>query len=68
MVQQSPIHPELWHLLDRVGGGSFTMAEVDPACPRYGTTLALSIEIAQRLGAGEVLETGPTYKFVRSLQ
>jgi hypothetical protein len=66
MAQPSPARPELWQITDRFGGGSFTVAGVDPVCPRCGTTLAMSVEIAQR--AGEVLEMGPMYEFVYSLR
>ena len=68
MVQQSLDNRELWSITDRFGGGSFTVAGVDPVCPRCGTTLAMTVEIAQRPGAGELLETGPMYEFVRSLR
>jgi hypothetical protein len=67
LARQSPDNDELWHLVDRFGGGSFTIAAVDPVCPRCGTTLCLTVELTQRLG-GNVLEAGPVLEFVRSLR
>jgi hypothetical protein len=67
LAQPSSDNNQLWSLIDRFGGGTFTIASVDPVCPRCGTTLCLSVEWAQRTG-GEVLDTGPMYEFVRSLR
>jgi hypothetical protein len=68
MVQQSLHNRELWSITDRFGGGSFTVAAVDPVCPYCGETLCMTVEIAQRSSGDEVLETGPMYEFVRSLR
>jgi len=53
--------------VDRFGGGAFTIAAVDPVCPRCGTTLCLSVELVQRAG-GAILEAGKVLEFVRSLR
>ena len=66
MVRQAADDHELWHVNDRFGGGAFTIAAVDPVCPRCGTTLCLTLAIAQQVG-GHVLEAGPVLEFVRSL-
>ena len=67
LVEQSPRIRELWYVVDRFGGGSFTIAATDPVCPRCGTTLCLTVELAQRIG-GEVLENGKLLEFVRGLR
>ena len=67
MARQYPYNPELWSLIDRFGGGTFTVAAVDPVCPRCGTTLCLTVELAQRIG-GDILEPGKVLEFVRSLR
>lgn len=56
LVQQSPENNELWHVANHFGGQSFTIAAVDPVCPRCGTTFGLTIELAQR---DDVLEARP---------
>lgn len=56
LVQQSPENNELWSVADHLGGQSFTVAAVDPVCPRCGTTLCLTIELAQR---NDVLKVRP---------
>jgi hypothetical protein len=66
LAQQSGGHRDLWHLIDRFGGGAFTIAAVDPVCPRCGSTLCLTVELAQR--TGDVLESGKVLEFVRSLR
>jgi len=58
---------ELWHVVDRFGGGSFTIAATDPVCPRCGATLCLTVELTQRIG-GNILEAGKVLEFVRSLR
>ena len=67
LARQSPGNDEIWHLVDRFGDGTFTVASIDPVCPRCGTTLCLTVELAQRTG-GEVLETGRMYEFVCNLR
>jgi len=66
LAQQAGGHHDLWRLVDRFGGGSFTIAAVDPVCPRCGTTLCLTVELAQRTGS--ILESGKVLEFVRSLR
>jgi hypothetical protein len=67
LAQQSSTNDALWHLVDRFGEGTFTVASTDPVCPRCGATLCLTVELAQHTG-GEVLETGRMYEFVRNLR
>jgi hypothetical protein len=67
LARQSSTNHELWRLVDRFGGGSFTIAAVDPVCPRCGATLCLTVELAQHNGGG-VLESGKLLEFVRSLR
>jgi hypothetical protein len=66
LAQQAEGHHELWRLVDRFGGGTFTIAATDPVCPRCGTTLCLTVELAQRTGS--ILESGKVLEFVRSLR
>jgi hypothetical protein len=66
LVRHTADDHELWRLIDRFGGGGFTIAAVDPVCPRCGTTLCLTAALAQRVG-GNVLEAGPVLEFVRNL-
>jgi hypothetical protein len=65
MAQRSPGNQALWQLADRFGG-AFTIAAVQPVCPRCGTTLCPTIEQAQGIG-GSILEEGPVLEFVRGL-
>jgi hypothetical protein len=67
LAQQSPNKDALWHLSDRFGDGAFTIAAVDPICPRCGSTLCAAVDLTGRTG-DEVLEHGPMYAFVRSLR
>ena len=66
LAQQAAGHRDLWRLVDRFGGGSFTIAAVDPVCPRCGATLCLTVELAQRTGG--ILESGKVLEFVHSLR
>jgi hypothetical protein len=66
LAQQAEGYRDLWRLVDRFGGGSFTIAAVDPVCPRCGTTLCLAVELTQRTGG--ILESGKVLEFVRSLR
>jgi len=65
MVQQAADDHEQWHVIDRFGG-AFLVAATDPVCPRCGTTLCLTVELAHRMG-GDVLEAGPVLEYVRNL-
>jgi hypothetical protein len=65
MVQPTADGHELWRVIDRFGG-SFLIAATDPVCPRCGTTLCLTVELAHTLG-GDVLEAGPVLEYVRTL-
>ena len=66
LAQQAEGYRDLWRLVDRFGGGAFTIAAVDPVCPRCGSTLCLAVELTQRTGA--ILESGKVLEFVRSLR
>ena len=66
LVQQLPGCAELWSLMCRLTGASFTVAASDPICPRCGATLCLTVELAHRMG-GDVLEVGPVLEYVRNL-
>jgi ribosomal protein S27AE len=65
MVQQAANDHERWHVTDRFGG-AFLIAATDPVCPRCGTTLCLTVELAHRMG-GDILAAGPVLEYVRSL-
>jgi hypothetical protein len=67
LAQPSSDGRDLWRLVDRFGSGAFTIAAVDPVCPRCGTTLCLTVELTQRFG-DSTLESGPLFEFVRSLR
>jgi len=66
MARQAADDCELWHLSNRFGGRAFTVAAVDPVCPRCGTTLCQTTALAHQVG-GNVLEAGPLLEFVRNL-
>jgi hypothetical protein len=66
-VQQSAHNGELWHLVGRFDGDAFTVAAVNPVCPRCGTTLCLTVEQALPI-TNDILEVGPVLEFVRSLR
>jgi hypothetical protein len=66
MVQQSTDNQEIWFVTCRLDGASYVVAAVDPVCPRCGTTLCATIEIAQ--DEYGVLEAGPMLDFVRTLR
>ena len=66
LAQPSDEHHDVWHLVDRFGGDAFTIAAVDPVCPRCGSTLCLTVDLAQQIG--DVLEAGKVLEFVRSLR
>jgi len=68
MVKHSTAAPEIWQVACRFSGSSYTVAAVDPVCPRCGDTLCAAVELGQRRGAGGVLEAGPMLDFVRSLR
>jgi hypothetical protein len=65
MVRQAADDHQLWQLVDRFGG-AYVIGATDPVCPRCGTTLCLTVELAHRIG-GNILEAGPVLEFVRSL-
>jgi hypothetical protein len=44
LVQQVPAEPELWWLAQTPAESPFTVAAVDPVCPRCGTTLATLLD------------------------
>jgi hypothetical protein len=67
LAQPSDELKEVWHLVDRFGSGAFTIAAVDPVCPRCGSTLCLTVELMQPIG-GNVLESGKVLEFVSSLR
>jgi hypothetical protein len=66
LVQQCADNDELWFVTCRLNGAAYTVAAVDPVCPRCGTTLCATIEIAHQERG--VLEEGPMLDFVRSLR
>ena len=65
MVQQAADNHEGWHVIDRFGG-AFLVAAIYPVCPRCGTTLCLTVELAHSMD-GDVLEAGPVLEYVRNL-
>jgi hypothetical protein len=65
MVQQAADDHERWHVSDRFSG-TFLVAATNPVCPRCGTTLCLTVELADRMG-GDILEAGPVLEYVRNL-
>ena len=66
MVEKRAPQRELWLVIDRFSGATYTIAATDPVCPRCGTTLCLTVELAHRMG-GDVLEAGPVLEYVRNL-
>jgi hypothetical protein len=66
MVERAADSYELWRLIEHFGCAAFMVAAADPACPRCGTTLCMTAELAHRVG-GNVLEAGPLLEFVRNL-
>ena len=66
LAHQAEGYHEVWRLVDRFGEGAFTIAAVDPVCPRCGSTLCLTVELAQRTGG--ILESGKVLEFVRNLR
>jgi hypothetical protein len=64
-TRQAAENPELWRLVDRFGGGTYTVAAVDPVCPWWGTALHLSMAQAQPLGT--ILEAGRMLEFLRNV-
>ena len=66
LAHQAEGYHEVWRLVDRFGDGAFTIAAVDPVCPRCGSTLCLTVELAQRTGG--ILESGKVLEFVRNLR
>jgi hypothetical protein len=68
LVRQERGHTELWSLMCRLTGASFTIAAVDPVCPRCGTTLCATVEFTHNQRGAMVLEDGPMLDFVRSLR
>jgi hypothetical protein len=68
LVRQALGNAELWSLTCRLTGASFTVAAVDPICPRCGTTLCATVEFTQHERGAIVLEDGPMLNFVRSLR
>jgi hypothetical protein len=68
LVQQYPGNDELWSLACRLTGASYTVAAVDPVCPRCGTTLCAAVEFTHDQRGADVLEAGPMLNFVTSLR
>jgi ribosomal protein S27AE len=66
MVQHAADDHELWHVIDNFDGGAFTVAAVDPVCPRCGTTLCLTTSLAHQDSAN-LLEAEPQLEFIRNL-
>jgi len=56
MVKQAPEHPDLWWLAHTPADRPYTVAAVDPACPRCGTTLATLLEGEGQLGEPVAIE------------
>ena len=50
MVQPSSEIAELWQLVDCIAGGTFTVAAVEPVCPRCGTPLRPHLNGENRVG------------------
>ena len=50
MVQPSSEIAELWQLVDSIAGGTFTVAAVEPVCPRCGSPLRLHLNGESRFG------------------
>jgi hypothetical protein len=68
MVQQCPTARETWWVTGRFGGTTYTIAAIDPICPRCGTTLCTTVEIGHTNNGADILEAGPVFDFVRSLR
>src|SRR5262245_28280656 len=49
LVRQAEGRRDLWHLVDRFGDAAFMLAATAPVCPRCGTTLCLTVELAHRM-------------------
>ena len=56
MVQPSSEIAELWQLVDSIAGGTFTVAAVEPVCPRCGTPLRPHLNVASGFGEGTMLQ------------
>ena len=68
LVRHELGNAELWFLKCRLTGASFTVAAVDPVCPRCGTTLCATVEFTHNRRGATILEEGPMLDFVLSLR
>jgi hypothetical protein len=64
MVRRAADGNELWRLIEGFGCAAFTVAAADPVCPRCGTTLRLTAELAHEAG-GSVQDAEPVVEFNR---
>jgi len=68
LVQQCATARELWLVVDGFGSTPYTIAAVDPVCPRCGTTLCRTVvELEGRLDRHFGAEVEPGFDFARSL-
>jgi hypothetical protein len=65
MVERAADGQELWRLIEHVGCAAFLVAATDPACPRCGTTLCLTAELAHQAG-DNALKARPLLEFARN--
>jgi hypothetical protein len=68
MVQQYANNEELWRIACWLTGASYTVAALDPVCPRCGTTLCAAVELTHNHREAVNLEEGAMLDFVRSLR
>jgi hypothetical protein len=67
MVQRDPATCEVWWVAAQVDVRPFTIAAIDPVCPRCGTTLLTRVELEGGRDRQVSAEVGPVFDFVRSL-
>ena len=67
MVQRDPTLGDVWLVAAHEDDSPFTVAALDPVCPRCGITLLAVVELDSRRAEPVGAETRPVFNFVRSL-
>ena len=67
MVQRDPTARDLWRVAAPEDGCPFTLAAIDPVCPRCGTTLLGMVELTGWLSEAAGAEDGLIFDFLHSV-
>ena len=67
LVQRDVRLPGIWQVTHATEGSAWTVAAIDPVCPRCGTTLRTSLELEDGFGGSEIIQPGSLLDWLRTL-